>query len=382
MKKQFYSEGFKLGILGGGQLGKMFIQEAINYNAAIYILDGDANAPCSRLAHEFTCGSISDYQTVYNWGKNMDLITIEIEHVNVEALEQLEKDGISVYPQPAVIKMVQDKGLQKEFYKQNNIPSAHFILVNNKAEISNHIAHFPWMQKLRKGGYDGKGVQALKTPADLSKAFDAPSVLEDFCDLDKEIAVIVARSANGEIKTFPVVELEFNPEANLVEFLFAPANISQEVEDRATAIAKNVIEALDMVGILAVELFLTKDGEVLVNEIAPRPHNSGHHTIEANFTSQYEQHFRAIVGLPLGSTDTILPAVMVNVLGEKEFTGNAIYQGLEECTSIEGVFVHLYGKKTTKPFRKMGHITIINHELEEAIDRARQVQALLKVISE
>jgi 5-(carboxyamino)imidazole ribonucleotide synthase len=377
----FYSDKFKLGILGGGQLGRMFIQEAANLDVNVYILDPEANAPSSKIAHHFEQGSITEFDSVYNFGKDKNVVTIEIEHVNVDALLKLESEGVKVYPQPQLIQMVQDKGSQKEFYSKHTIATADFRMIENAAELSQHLDFLPCVQKLRRGGYDGKGVQVLKTIDDLSKAFDAPSVLEKFVDFEKELSVIVARNVQGDIKSFPAVELEFNPEANLVEFLFSPADINSEIETRAQALAQNVIEKMQMVGVLAVEMFLSKNGEILVNEIAPRPHNSGHQTIEASYTSQYEQHLRAILGLPLGATNIILPSVMINLLGEKNYTGQVVYQGLAEALSIRGVFPHIYGKTTTKSFRKMGHVTILNESLEEAKLIAENVKKMIRVIA-
>ncbi|TND02596.1 MAG: 5-(carboxyamino)imidazole ribonucleotide synthase [Bacteroidetes bacterium] len=378
MSKHFYN-GLRLGILGGGQLGRMLIQDAINYNVHISILDPDPNAPCKDIAAYFETGSLNDFDTVYAFGKKCDLLTIEIEHVNVDALEKLEKEGLTVYPQPQILRMIQDKGQQKIFYRLNNIPTADFFLVNDKAEISKHAADFPFMQKLRRGGYDGRGVTRLTDPAKLENAFDAPSVLEKFVDFQKEISVIVSRNAKGETKSFPTVELEFNPEANLVEFLFSPAGIPPNIEAEAQKIARTVAEKLGIVGLLAVEMFLTKGGKLLVNEIAPRPHNSGHQSIEGNFSSQYEQHLRAIFNQPPGSTAIIMPSVMINLLGEKGFEGDAVYEGMEEALQTEGVYIHLYGKKITKPFRKMGHVTILAQTMEEAKAKALKVKTTLKV---
>jgi 5-(carboxyamino)imidazole ribonucleotide synthase len=378
MQKPFYDKTFKLGVLGGGQLGKMLIQEAVNLNINVCVLEPAADAPCSKLAAEFTVGSITDYDTVYQFGKDKDVLTIEIENVNIEALKQLQKEGVKVFPSPEIIELIQDKGLQKEFYSQHNIPTAPYILVNNKQEVSEHIAKFPFAQKLRKGGYDGKGVQLLKSESDLAKAFDAPCVLEELVDFEKELAVIVARNEQGEVATFPVVEMEFNPEANLVEFLFSPAEVRETISNNAREIAVSVAKALNLVGILAVELFLLKDGSILVNECAPRPHNSGHQTIEGNYTSQYAQHLRSILNLPLGNTDIKLPSVMVNLLGEEGFSGAANYEGLEACLQKEGVYIHLYGKTETKPFRKMGHVTIVHKDLEKAKENAYFVKRTLK----
>lgn len=370
-----------IGILGGGQLGRMLIQSAIDYNLNISILDPDKNAPCKHLVKSFVNGSLTDYDTVYKFGKDKDLITIEIENVNIEALKKLEKEGKQVYPQPHIIEMIQDKGLQKMFYQRNNIPSPDFFLTENKEQITKYADYFPFFQKLRKGGYDGKGVTKLVSPHHLDKAFNEPSVLERLVDFEKELSVVVARNKNGEIKCFPVVECEFNPQANLVEFLFCPASIKKSIEKEAIAIATSIVEKLDLVGILAVELFLTKNGTILVNEIAPRVHNSGHHTIEANITSQFEQHWRAILNMPLGDTAIIKPGVMINLLGDFGYEGLAIYEGLEDIMKFSGVHVHLYGKLQTKPFRKMGHITIIDDDITKAKQKARLVKNSIKVVA-
>jgi len=369
----------KLGILGGGQLGRMFIQEAINYNISVSILDPDADAPCKNICDVFTVGSLGDYHTVYNFGKDLDLITIEIEKVNVDALEDLEKAGVTVYPQPHIIRLIQDKGLQKQFFKENDIPTSPFQLFNNREQLAAANLSFPYIQKLRKDGYDGRGVKKISNQQDLEQAFDQPNLSEHLVDFEKEIAVIVARNANGEVSTFPMVEMDFNPEANLVEFLISPSTYSSDIQQRAENIAKNIAESLKIVGILAVEMFLTKDHQILVNEVAPRPHNSGHQTIEGNYTSQFEQHLRAIFNLPLGDTKSIANAIMINLLGESNYEGIAEYEGLEEILRLKGVYVHLYGKKFTKPFRKMGHVTIIDEDREKAIEKARFVKEHIKV---
>lgn len=379
MIRKPYQKDFKLGVLGGGQLGRMLLQEAIDLDVKIAALDPDENAPCHQIVHEFVHGSFKDKQTVLDFGKDKDLITVEIEHVNIEALKELEDSGIPVYPQPDLLAIVQDKGLQKEFYSKNNIPTAPYALVNDKAEAMERRDLLPFAQKLRKGGYDGKGVSIIRSEQDFEKAFDAPSVLEQFVDFEKELAVIVARSANGEVKAFPTVELEFNPEANLVELLFAPAEISDSIDEKARSVAMKTIEAFGFVGLLAVELFLTKDGDILVNEVAPRPHNSGHQTIEGNVTSQYAQHLRAILGLPLGSTDQVRPAGMVNLLGAPDYTGEAYYEGLEKVLGLPGVYPHLYGKSTTKPFRKMGHVTITADTVGEVKRLANEVKSTVVV---
>ncbi|MFN0048796.1 MAG: 5-(carboxyamino)imidazole ribonucleotide synthase [Cytophagales bacterium] len=361
MQKNFYQD-FKLGILGGGQLGRMLIQEAINLNLNVSVIDPDAEAPCKNIVHKFVHGSLLDFDTVVNFGQGLDMITIEIENVNVEALATLENQGVKVFPQANIIKLIQDKRSQKQFYKDNGIPTADFVLINHKSDLDQHESFLPAFLKLGKSGYDGRGVLPMTTKQDFVKAFDAPGLLEKRIDFAKEISVIVARSVKGEISVFPIIELVFNPTYNLVDYLFAPALISVEIEEMAVSIAKDLISKLGMIGLLAVEMFVTKDGKVLVNEIAPRPHNSGHHTIEANITSQYAQHLRAILNLPLGSTFTRTKAAMVNLLGEEGYNGIAKYEGLEEIMKTDGIFPHLYGKKFTKPSRKMGHITIIDND--------------------
>jgi 5-(carboxyamino)imidazole ribonucleotide synthase len=381
MNKAFYDSSFKVGILGGGQLGRMFIQEAINLNVQVCILDPDPEAPCKNLVSEFVCGSLTDYDAVIAFGQDKDVITIEIEHVNVDALLQLEKSGKKVFPSPALLQMVQDKGLQKEFYTKNNIPTAPFHLIENKAAIHNYRNEFPFFQKLRKGGYDGRGVIALNDPEKIENAFDEPSVLEKKIPFVKELSVIVSRNEKGETSVFPVVEAEFNPHVNLVEFLFSPAQISASIERRAREIALMVADRANLTGILAVEMFLLEDETIYVNEIAPRPHNSGHHTIEANITSQYEQHLRAILNLPPGDTSTIKPAVMVNLLGEEGYSGAAHYEGMDEALALPGVYVHLYGKKETRPYRKMGHVTILADNIADALGKAQKIKQRLKIKS-
>jgi 5-(carboxyamino)imidazole ribonucleotide synthase len=370
----------KIGILGGGQLGRMLIQSGIDFNIHFSVLDPDASAPCSGIS-SFTHGKLTDYQTVVDFGKNCDLITIEIENVNVEALKELVRQGKKVFPQPDVIQLIQDKRTQKEFYKKHQIPTADFILTDNKQQVMANRSFLPAVNKLGKEGYDGRGVQLLRKEADLEKAFDAAGLLEKLIDFEKEIAVIVARNEAGEIISYPAVEMVFHPTANLVEYLFSPAEISSAIAKEADAIAKSVIEKMNMVGLLAVEMFVTKEGKVLVNEVAPRPHNSGHQTIEANITSQYEQHLRAILNLPLGNTSTVMPSAMVNLLGEDGFSGEAKYQGLEETLRLTGTHIHLYGKKLTKPFRKMGHVTIVDADLDSLRKKANFVKQTLKVIA-
>ena len=369
----------RLGILGGGQLGRMLLQAGIDLNIYTLILDPDPEAPCKSLCNEFVVGSFADYDTVYAFGKKCDVVTIEIEHVNTTALQQLKQEGVKVFPEPEVIKIIQDKGLQKEFYKQNNIPTADFRLLQNKADLEQNTDFLPAFQKLRLLGYDGRGVTRITSSADFDKSFEAPTVLEKLVDYEKELAVLVARNPNGEVSCFPAVELVFHPVHNLVDYLFSPADISPEVEAQAQAIAKQVIEALNMVGLLAVEMFLTKQGKILVNEVAPRPHNSGHHTYKANFTSQFEQHLRAILNVPLGNTQSHSAAVMLNLLGEPGFSGLAQYEGLQEVLAIPGVSIHLYGKKFTRPARKMGHVTVTAATVAEATQKANKVKSIIKV---
>jgi 5-(carboxyamino)imidazole ribonucleotide synthase len=368
----------KIGILGGGQLGRMLIQSGIDFNIPFVVLDPDRHAPCASLA-EFSHGKLTDFDTVLKFGASCDIITIEIENVNTAALKELVKQGKKVFPQPEIIELIQDKRTQKIFYRENNIPTAEFLLVENSADVIAQKFFLPAVNKLGREGYDGRGVQILRTESELSKAFDAPGLLEKLIPFEKEIAVIVARNERGEVKSFPAVEMVFHPIQNLVEYLFAPADLPQKVLTTADNIAKSIVEKLGLVGILAVEMFVTSDGDVLVNEIAPRPHNSGHQTIEANGTSQYEQHLRAILNLPLGDTGLILPSAMVNLLGEPGFEGSAQYQGIDEVMQLPGVHVHLYGKRLTKPFRKMGHVTIVDRDIEQLKKKANFVKQTLKV---
>jgi 5-(carboxyamino)imidazole ribonucleotide synthase len=371
-----FSMNKKIGLLGGGQLGRMLIQEAIDLDVEIHCLENDLDAPCAKIAHGFTKGSITDKQTVLDFGAAFDLISVEIENVSIEALYELEKLGKKVYPQPRVLELIRDKGVQKEFYKTHQIPTADFQLVTDASGLQAPM-EFPFVQKMRVGGYDGKGVKIIRSQSDWENRFTFPSVIEAMIPFEKELSVIVARNEAGEVKTFDAVECEFNSEANLVEFQFSPAAISKEIEDKAQEIAKHVISTLDMVGLLAVEFFLTKSGELLVNEIAPRPHNSGHHTIECCYTSQFAQHLRAILNLPMGDTGLIMPGAMLNVLGSPGHEGPAVYEGLEEVLSLSGVYVHLYGKSTTKPFRKMGHVTVLGREVSEIKERIDYIKTTL-----
>jgi 5-(carboxyamino)imidazole ribonucleotide synthase len=368
----------RIGILGGGQLGKMLTQAAMNFDLHLSIMDGSPEAPCEPYCHNFVVGDLTDADAVYRFGKQVELLTIEIENVSVDALRRLESEGILVSPSPEIIGVIQDKGNQKDFLSRNGIPTAEYRVVAGEAERDRFDGPFPAIQKLRRTGYDGRGVMKLSSRADLAGGFAEPSIIERLVDIDKELSVIVARSRSGEMKVYPSVEMVFH-EANLIDYLAAPADVDPRVERTAGDLAVMTAEKLGIVGLAAVEMFLSVDGEVLVNEIAPRPHNSGHHTIEANVTSQYEQHLRAILGLPLGSTDTLSPAVMVNLLGEDGFEGPVRYEGLNEVLAVEGANVHIYGKKDTKPHRKMGHVTIVDPSRASALEKARFIRKTLKV---
>jgi 5-(carboxyamino)imidazole ribonucleotide synthase len=370
----------KLGVLGGGQLGRMLIQAGIDFNIPFAVLDPDPGAPCASLC-EFHTGKLTDYETVMRFGSLCDIITIEIENVNTDALKALEAQGKKVFPQPQVIELIQDKRRQKSFYRDNGIPTAEFFLTENAIDVKRHSSFLPFVNKLGREGYDGRGVQIIRSESEIEKAYDAPGLVEKLIDFEKEIAVIVARNGRGETSTFPVVEMAFHPVENLVEYLFAPAELAPDIAGKADAIARKIIRDLDMIGLLAVEMFVARDGTILVNEIAPRPHNSGHHTIEGNVTSQYEQHLRAIMDLPLGDTATISNAAMVNLLGEPDHSGLARFQGFDQVLGMPGVHVHLYGKVLTRPFRKMGHVTILEKDMAALKKKATFVKETLKVIS-
>jgi len=351
------NSGFKVGVLGGGQLGKMMGLAAANWDLEYWVMDVSKDFPCGNTCSNFIEGSFKDYDDVYNFGKQVDVLTIEIEHVNTDALLALEQEGVIIHPSPSALNIIKDKGIQKQFYVDKDLPTSPFELYESGEAIQAAIADgsltFPFVQKSRTAGYDGKGVAVLKSAADMPKLLMTPSVIEPLVDIDKEIAVVVARNESGEIEAFPSVEMEFNEVANLVEYLICPANISDTIAQKAEALAKQVIQDYDMCGLLAVELFLTKSGEILINEVAPRPHNSGHHTIDSCYTSQFQQHLRAILNWPLGSTKMKCPSVMVNLLGAPGYTGTAIYENLAEVQAIDGVNVHLYGKKVTKPYRRI-----------------------------
>lgn len=376
-----FSKNFKLGLLGGGQLGRMLLQAAIDLDIHVKALDPDPDAPCAKIAPEFVVGSFLDYDTVYQFGQDCEVITIEIENVNLEALKKLRSEGKKVFPQPEVLEIIQDKRIQKQFYLDNNLPTSDFILTDSVEDISKNLDFLPAFNKLGKGGYDGRGVQKLSSEIDLPLAFTEPSLLEKAIDFDKEIAVIVARNEHGEIKTFPTVECVFHPVYNLVEYLFAPAAVNESIHEEAKQIAIETAEKLGIVGLLAVEMFLTKEGKILINEVAPRTHNSGHHTIRANHTSQFEQHLRAVLGLPLGDTSAHSKAAMVNLLGEDGYSGEAKYVGMDEALAIAGVYPFLYGKKITKPFRKMGHVTVVDENLDSLKEKVNIVKEKLKVIA-
>ena len=374
-----FDSNVKIGVLGGGQLGRMMIQSAIDFNLDIHVLDPDPNAPCKDISTSFTVGALSDFETVMAFGADKDMLTIEIENVNTQALKNLEKIGKKVFPQPHIIELIQNKLNQKKFYAKHGIPTAEFFEVANAEEVKAHKDFLPFVNKLATGGYDGRGVQVIRNEESMDKAFDAPGFVEQMVDFEKELAVIVARNEAGEMRTFPTVEMVFHPEHNLVEYLFSPAEIDSDIEQEAQNLAKKVIEKLDMVGLLAIEMFLTKDGQLLVNEAAPRTHNSGHQTIEGNVTSQFEQHLRAILNWPLGDTSTLWPSAMVNLLGEDGYSGEAKYEGMQEVLSQVGVHIHLYGKKLTKPFRKMGHITVSDQDMNQLREKVNFVKSTLKV---
>lgn len=380
-----HSEDLVLHILGGGQLGKMLIEAASDWNIRCHVLDPDPDCSCSRLAWQFTCGSFKDYDTVMAFCADAHYITIEIEHVNTDALRELKAMGKKVFPDPEMLETIKDKGKQKVFYNSHQIPTSPFTLYNEAEALRRAVESgertIPFVQKTCAAGYDGKGVHVVRSRADLDNLLPGESLAEDLIPFRKELAVIVARGSDGHTKAFPAVEMEFHPTANLVEFLLSPAHIEPAEEEKARNLAIRIIEAMDLTGILAVEMFLTEEGEILVNEVAPRPHNSGHHTIEANVTSQYQQLLRSIFGLPLGSTSLTTTSMMVNLLGEDGFTGEAVYEGMKDCLAIEGVYVHLYGKKITKPFRKMGHVTIVDNDVSGAREKANFVKDNLKIIA-
>ena len=381
----YFSSDFKLGILGGGQLGKMLLFDTRKFDIQTYVLDPSDEAPCRMACNQFFKGDLMDFDTVYNFGKKVDVLTFEIELVNLEALEKLENEGLKVYPSPKTLRKIQNKGTQKDFYTQNNIPTAPYIrfadLKSLIVALLDAKVKLPFVWKCTEFGYDGNGVKIIREMSDLDNLATVECIAEEMIPFKNELAVIVCRNPSGEIKTYPVVEMEFHPEANQVEYVICPARIDDAVAEKARAIALNVSKNFNHVGLLAVEMFQTQDDEIIVNEVAPRPHNSGHYSIEASYTSQFENHLRAILDLPLGKTDSKVAGIMVNLVGEEGFSGNVVYQNIEKILGWNGVTPHIYGKKETRPFRKMGHVTIVNENMTEARKIAEDVKNTIRVIS-
>ena len=383
----YFSSNFKLGILGGGQLGKMLLAETRKFDIQTYVLDPSDEAPCKIACNKFIQGSLTDFETVYNFGKLVDVLTFEIELVNLEALEKLESEGLKVYPSPKTLRLIQNKGIQKEFYLKNGIPTSKFekysSIQNLKSAIFSQQStiKMPFVWKCTEFGYDGNGVKIVRTISDLDNLPNVECIAEEMIAFKNELAVIVVRNSLGEIKNYPVVEMEFHPEANQVEYVICPARIDKYIAKKAIEIALKVSKEFNHVGLLAVELFQTQDDEILVNEVAPRPHNSGHHTIEASYTSQFENHLRAILNLPLGNCNSKVVGIMVNLVGEEGFKGNVIYENIEKIMAIDGVTPHIYGKRETRPFRKMGHVTIVNEDIKIARKIAEEVKNSIRVIS-
>lgn len=381
----FFSSEFRLGILGGGQLGKMLLTDTRKFDIQTFVLDPSEEAPARFGCNAFYKGSLLDYETVYQFGKMVHLLTIEIENVNLDALDKLEEEGLPIFPSPKTLRLIQNKGKQKDFYVKNDIPTSKHLrfvgLDELKENLNNDTLDFPFVWKAAQGGYDGNGVKICKSSMDLLELPDVECVAEDLIPFKNELAVIVSRSANGEVATYPVVEMEFHPEANQVEYVICPARINDAVAQKAQEVALKVSEAFNHVGLLAVEMFQTMNDEILVNEVAPRPHNSGHYSIEASYTSQFENHIRAILGLPLGNTNSKVAGIMVNLVGEEGFTGQVYYENIDKIMAIDGVTPHIYGKRETRPFRKMGHVTIVNPDMDEARKIAEEVKNSIRVIS-
>ena len=381
----YFSSDFKLGILGGGQLGKMLLSETRKFDIQTYILDPSMDAPCQFGATYFFIGDLLDFDTVYEFGKKVDLLTIEIENINLDALDKLEAEGLKVYPSPKTLRLIQNKGIQKNFYVQNQIPTAAFKRFSNlnklSSEIENGLIQMPFVWKCAQFGYDGNGVKIVRSITDIESLPNVECIAEQMVPFKNELAVIVARSASGEVKSYPVVEMEFHPEANQVEYVICPARIDANVTKKANEIALKVSKAYNHVGLLAVEMFQTNEDEILVNEVAPRPHNSGHYSIEASYTSQFENHLRAIFDLPLGNTASKVAGIMVNLVGAEGYTGNVVYENIDKIMAIDGVTPHIYGKRETRPFRKMGHVTIVNEDMNEARRIAEEVKNTIKVVS-
>ena len=369
----------KAGILGGGQLGRMLLQAAANYTVETFVLENDPHCPAAHLCHHFIQGDITSFDDVYAFGKKVDVLTIEIENVNIEALEKLEAEGIKVIPKPSAIKIIKNKIKQKGFYQVNEIPTSDFVVTHSKESLPHHHAFLPAVHKLSEGGYDGKGVQIIKTKEDFEKGFDAPSVLEKMVTIDKELAMIVAIAQDGSATLYPPAEMIFDPILNLLDYQISPAILPEKVAWKAEAIALKLVKAFNSPGLFAVELFVTKDEEVFVNETAPRVHNSGHHSIEANYSSQYDMLWRIMLNYPLGNPDAILPSAIVNILGAEGHSGEAVYTNLDDVLSMDNVFVHLYGKKQTKPGRKMGHVTIMHTDYQDLRYKANKIKHTLKV---
>ena len=380
---QFFSSNFKLGILGGGQLGKMLLSESIRYDIFSKVLDPNPNAPCSTIANEFTVGDLTNYQDVINFCEDVDVVTVEIENVNSDALAFLESKGKKVFPSASTLKTIQNKSIQKDFYKNNNLPTSKYKNYNSLTELLNDFnknkIQLPAVWKSAKFGYDGKGVKIIENSDDLNSLPDVECLIEDKVVIKKEISVIVARNEDGEQACFPVVEMEFNPTSNLVEYIMCPADISKELEDCAVSVAIKTAQRLNCVGLLAVELFITNEDEILINEVAPRPHNSGHHTIECCMTSQFDQHIRSILNLPLGDTTIKIPGIMVNLVGENKVEGDVVYQNINKVFEMDGVYTHIYGKKKSRLNRKMGHITVANKDISEAIHIGKKIKQIVKV---
>ena len=383
--KNYFSSDFKLGVLGGGQLGRMLLTETQKFDIYTSILDSSIEAPCAQICNEFHQGNLLDFDTVYNFGKRVDLLTIEIENVNIDALDRLEKEGLSIYPSPKSIRIIQNKATQKNFYNDKNIPTAPFFhyayLEELKHSYHNNIIEFPFVWKAARFGYDGTGVKIVRTFEDLENLPQGECIVENLIPFKNELAVIVARNSSGEVTSYPVVEMEFHPEANQVEYVICPARIDDSIAKKAREIALKVADAFNFVGLLAVEMFQTEEDTILVNEVAPRTHNSGHYSIEASYTNQFEQHLRSILNLPLGNTDSKVGGIMVNLVGAEGYTGEVVYENIDKILQIDGVTPHIYGKKITKPFRKMGHVTIVNKDIDEARKVAQQVKKIIKVIS-
>lgn len=382
----FFSSEFKLGILGGGQLGKMMLSETRKFDIYTKVLDSSNEAPCKIASNDFHVGDLMDYDTVVNFGKDVDVLTFEIENVNTDALETLEKKGIRVYPASKTLRVIQNKAKQKLFYRDHDIPTAEFSRFAYTSEIEDAInnggLNFPFVWKSAQFGYDGNGVKVVRSWDDLTNLPNVECIAEVMIPFKNELAVIVARNLKGDVKTYPVVEMEFHPEANQVEYVICPARIDNSVAKKAQHIALKVSEAFKHVGLLAVEMFQTQNDDILVNEVAPRPHNSGHHTIESSYTSQFEQHIRSILNLPLGKTNSKVGGIMVNLVGAEGHTGNVKYEHIETIMDMDGVTPHIYGKKQTRPFRKMGHVTIVHEDINEARRIAEHVKHTIKVISE